>query len=207
LITGTFRASASRAAVEQALADTSHVPQSIIARRLAESWEPTATAFLALMSPDQAVNEGGSVSARSVAPPAEDAEVPEHVPRAHFAVNAVLIYAQPGKSRGSSVSTEYTFGVWAAGELVPIAKLPLESPEATERRIASFVRQNTLQRFGPVRTVAPVIVAELAFEAVSPSARHKSGLVLRSPKVMRIRDDKRAEEADSLDALTSLIGT
>jgi DNA ligase-1 len=101
--------------------------------------------------------------------------------------------------------TDYTFGVWDKGVLVPIAKAYSGLTDEEIRQVDSFVRQNTLEKFGPVRTVKPQLVFELAFEAIQKSSRHKSGIALRFPRLSRWRTDKPAAQADSLDNLRLLL--
>ena len=94
--------------------------------------------------------------------------------------------------------TDYTFGVWRRGDLVPVARSCTGLTDDEIGRIDAFIRQNTLEKFGPVRSVSPQLVFEIAFEGIETSARHKSGLTLRSPRIVK-RKDKPAEEADTLD--------
>ena len=121
-------------------------------------------------------------------------------------VDAVLIYAQPGNGRRASLLTDYTFGVWHDGALVPVAKAysGLSNEEIGE--LDRWIRQHTTERFGPVRHVEPVQVFELGFEAIAASARHKSGIAVRFPRMLRWRKDKPAVEADSLESLRALLG-
>ena len=122
-----------------------------------------------------------------------------------FTLDAVLIYAQRGHGRRASLYTDYTFGVWKDGELVPFAKAYSGLTDAEIRKVDAFVRRNTLQRFGPVRTVKPELVFELAFEGIQRSPRHKSGVAVRFPRMLRWRTDKKPEDADSLDTILSLL--
>ena len=122
-----------------------------------------------------------------------------------YTIDAVLIYAQPGNGKRASLFTDYTFGVWHEGKLVPVAKAYSGLTDAEIRQVDAFVRRNTVEKFGPVRTVKPELVFELAFEAISPSARHKSGVAVRFPRILNWRTDKRPEDADSLAALQSLL--
>ncbi len=123
-----------------------------------------------------------------------------------FSIDAVLIYAQPGSGRRASLLTDYTFGVWDNGELVPIAKAysGLSNEEISE--LDRWIRRHTRERFGPVRHVEPVHVFELGFEAIAASSRHKSGVALRFPRMLRWRKDKPAQEADTLEAVKRLLG-
>jgi DNA ligase-1 len=122
-----------------------------------------------------------------------------------FTVDAVLIYAQPGHGKRASLFTDYTFGVWHAGELVPVAKAYSGLNDAEIRRVDAFVRRNTIEKFGPVRTVKPELVFELGFEAIARSTRHKSGIAVRFPRMLRWRTDKKIEEADTLERLQELL--
>jgi DNA ligase-1 len=120
-------------------------------------------------------------------------------------IDAVLIYAQPGSGKRASLLTDYTFGVWHEGELVPVAKAysGLTNDEILE--MDRWIRRHTVERFGPVRHVEPIHVFELGFEAIAPSTRHKSGIAVRFPRMLRWRKDKPASEADSLAALEALM--
>jgi DNA ligase-1 len=122
-----------------------------------------------------------------------------------FTVDAVLIYAQSGSGRRASLFTDYTFGVWSEGALVPFAKAYSGLNDEEIRRVDQFVRRNTLEKFGPVRTVKPELVMELAFEAIQLSTRHKSGIAVRFPRISRWRHDKKAADADSLETIKALI--
>jgi DNA ligase-1 len=122
-----------------------------------------------------------------------------------YTVDAVLIYAQPGSGKRASLLTDYTFGLWDNGELVPIAKAysGLSNDEIAE--LDKWIRRHTRERYGPVRHVEPLQVFELGFEAIAPSSRHKSGVAVRFPRMLRWRKDKPASEADTLDALKQLL--
>jgi DNA ligase 1 len=122
-----------------------------------------------------------------------------------FTVDAVMVYAQAGHGRRASLHTDYTFAVWKGGELVPFAKAYSGLTDAEIRRLDGWIRRNTLEKFGPVRSVRPEQVFELAFEAIQASPRHKSGLAVRFPRILRWRTDKPPEEADTLDALRALM--
>ena len=127
------------------------------------------------------------------------------------ALNAdcVLLYAQKGAGKRSSFYSDYTFGAWTEkdGErvLVPVGKAYSGFTDEELVKLDRFVRQHTVQRFGPVASVTPTLVMELAFDAIQASARHKSGVAMRFPRVARIRWDKPAAEADTLDTLKGLI--
>jgi DNA ligase-1 len=122
-----------------------------------------------------------------------------------FTVDAVLIYAQPGNGRRASLLTDYTFGVWDEGQLVPIAKAYSGLSNAEIEELDTWIRRHTVERHGPVRAVEPVQVFELGFEAIAPSSRHKSGIAVRFPRMLRWRTDKPASEADTLEALRRLL--
>ncbi len=122
-----------------------------------------------------------------------------------FTVDAVLIYAQPGTGKRASLYTDYTFGVWDGDQLVPFAKAYSGLTDAEIRQVDAFIRRNTVEKFGPVRTVKPELVFELAFEAIQRSSRHKSGIAVRFPRILRWRTDKRMEEADSLETIRALL--
>ena len=120
-------------------------------------------------------------------------------------VDAVLIYAQPGSGRRAGLYTDYTFGVWDGDRLVPFAKAYTGLTDEEIRQVDAFVRRNTVEKFGPVRTVRPELVFELAFEGLQRSSRHKSGIAVRFPRMARWRTDKRPEEADTLDQVRRLL--
>jgi DNA ligase 1 len=122
-----------------------------------------------------------------------------------LSVDAVLMYAQPGSGRRAGLYTDYTFGVWDGDRLVPFAKAYSGLSDEEIRRVDAFVRRHTLEKFGPVRTVKPELVFELAFEGIQHSTRHKSGIAVRFPRIARWRADKRAEEADTLEQVRSLL--
>ena len=130
--------------------------------------------------------------------------------RAPLTLDCVLMYAQRGAGKRSSYYSDYTFGTWrldASGtrELVPVGKAYSGFTDEELRRIDKWVRDHTTERFGPVRAVAAGLVLEVAFDAVQASARHKSGVAMRFPRVHRIRWDKPADEADTLEAVKALI--
>ena len=111
--------------------------------------------------------------------------------------DAVLMYAQRGHGRRSSFYSDYTFGVWRDGELVPVGKAYFGFTDEELARLDKWVRNNTVNRFGPVREVEKRLVFEVAFDSIHASPRHKSGLAMRFPRIGRIRWDKPAEEADA----------
>lgn len=123
-----------------------------------------------------------------------------------YTIDAVLIYAQRGHGRRASLYTDYTFAVWDDGELVPFAKAYSGLTDAEINQVDAYVRKHTEQTFGPVRSVTPQLVFELAFENIQSSSRHKSGIAVRFPRINRWRHDKQPEDADTLDAIKQMIG-
>lgn len=120
-------------------------------------------------------------------------------------VDAVLVYAQAGHGRRAGLFTDYTFAVWDSGTLVPFAKAYSGLTDAEIRAVDRYVRQNTLEKFGPVRTVTPGLVFELAFEGIQESTRHKSGIAVRFPRISRWRTDKVPADADSLETIRAML--
>lgn len=120
-------------------------------------------------------------------------------------IDAVLTAAQRGSGKRASLYTDYTFCLWDAGRLVPIAKAYSGLTDGEIARVDRFVRKNMVEKFGPVRTVKPELVFELAFEGIQRSTRHKSGVAVRFPRILRWRDDKKAEDADTLDTLKAML--
>jgi DNA ligase-1 len=121
-----------------------------------------------------------------------------------LSVDAVLIYAQRGHGRRANLFTDYTFALWHGEELVPFAKAYSGLTDAEIIEVDRFVREHTLSRFGPVRSVKPEIVCEISFEGVNRSNRHRSGLTVRFPRITRLRRDKSAQEADNIETLKKL---
>ena len=122
-----------------------------------------------------------------------------------FTIDAVLIYAQPGSGKRASLLTDYTFGLWHEGRLVPIAKAYSGLTNEEIGELDRWIRRHTTERFGPVRHVEPVHVFELGFEAIMRSSRHQSGVAVRFPRMLRWRRDKPASDADTLEALRQLL--
>lgn len=122
-----------------------------------------------------------------------------------YTIDAVLIYAQRGHGRRASLYTDYTFAVWDDKELVPFAKAYSGLTDREIRLVDAFVRKNTTEKFGPVRSVTPQLVFELAFENIQRSTRHKSGIAVRFPRINRWRHDKRPADADSLETITAML--
>jgi DNA ligase-1 len=124
---------------------------------------------------------------------------------APYTVDAVMIYAQAGHGRRASLFTDYTFAVWRSGELVPLAKAYSGLDDGEIRELDRWIRRNTVERFGPVRSVRAEQVFELAFEGINPSSRHKSGLAVRFPRIQRWRRDLAAADADRLEDVRRLL--
>ena len=130
--------------------------------------------------------------------------------RAPLTLDAVLMYAQRGSGKRSSYYSDYTFGAWRDGEngepeLVPVGKSYFGFTDEELKQLDAFVRNHTMESFGPVRQVEPKLVFEVAFDSVHRSGRHKSGVAMRFPRIHRIRWDKPAEEADRLETLQAMI--
>jgi DNA ligase-1 len=120
--------------------------------------------------------------------------------------DCVMMYAQRGNGRRSSYYSDYTFGCWTeAGELTPVGKAYQGITDEELRQLDRFVRNHTLARFGPVREVEKSLVLEIAFDSIHLSGRHKSGVAMRFPRIIRIRTDKPAAEADRLETLKRLV--
>lgn len=128
-----------------------------------------------------------------------------------FSVDAVLIYAQRGHGRRASLYSDYTFAVWdgppgaSQRALVPFAKAYSGLTDEEMRQVDSIVRKTTVEKFGPVSSVTPSLVFELGFEGIALSRRHKSGIAVRFPRMLRWRQDKSVEEADNLGTLQDLL--
>ncbi len=143
--------------------------------------------------------------------------------RQALTLDCVLMYAQRGSGKRASYYSDYTFGVWRpiadpssealrgdinpGHELVPVGKAYSGMTDAELMELDRFVRTHTVEQFGPVRAVTPRLVLEIAFDAIFTSARHKSGLAMRFPRIHRIRWDKPAAEADTLTAAQGLVAT
>ncbi|HYC35312.1 MAG TPA: ATP-dependent DNA ligase [Usitatibacter sp.] len=122
-----------------------------------------------------------------------------------YTLDAVLVYAQKGSGKRASLYTDYTFAIWKAGELVPFAKAYSGLTDEEIREVDAFIRRNTTERFGPVRTVKPELVFELGFEGLQRSNRHKSGIAVRFPRMLRMRKDKAPSEASTVDDAVELL--
>lgn len=129
-----------------------------------------------------------------------------------YAIDAVLIYAQRGHGRRASLYTDFTFAVWDGKpgdperKLVPFAKAYSGLTDEEMRKVDAIIRKTTVEKFGPVRSVTPTLVFELGFEGIAASNRHKSGIAVRFPRMLRWRHDKPVDEADTLETLKELLG-
>lgn len=124
-----------------------------------------------------------------------------------LSIDAVMIYAQKGHGRRADLYTDYTFAVWNGDMLIPFAKAYSGLTDEEIRKVDYFVKRNTKEKFGPVRTVVPELVFEIGFEGIQRSTRHKCGIAVRFPRILRWRHDKKASEADTLENLTKLLDT
>ncbi len=124
-----------------------------------------------------------------------------------FTVDAVLLYAQKGHGWRANVFSDYTFAVWDGDQLIPFAKAYSGLTKQELAEVDRFVKKHTLEKFGPVRSVKPELVFEIAFEGIQLSKRHKSGVAVRFPRIQRWRHDKKPEEADTIETLKALIYT
>ncbi|MNI32244.1 ATP-dependent DNA ligase [compost metagenome] len=122
-----------------------------------------------------------------------------------YTVDAVMIYAQKGSGRRANFFTDYTFAVRDGENLVTIAKAYSGLTDKEIKEVNSFVTRNAIEKFGPVRTVKPELVFEIAFEGIAESKRHKAGLALRFPRILRWRKDKKAAEINTLEDLRQLL--
>lgn len=127
-----------------------------------------------------------------------------------FAIDAVLTYAMRGSGRRSNLFTDYTFALWqdkedGSRELVTFAKAYSGLTDAEFRQVDDYIKKNTLERFGPVRSVVPKLVFEIGFEGISLSGRHKSGVATRFPRILRWRHDKTIDEANTIEDLKAMI--
>ena len=122
-----------------------------------------------------------------------------------YSVDAVMIYAQSGSGRRATLFTDFTFAVRDGNDLVPFTKAYSGLTDAEFRQITAWVNKHTLERFGPVRRVPAELVFEIGFEGIQASARHKSGIALRFPRMLRWRQDKGVADIDTLDGLRALL--
>jgi DNA ligase-1 len=124
-----------------------------------------------------------------------------------FSIDAVMIYAQKGAGRRSNFYTDYTFAVKDGDKLLSIAKAYSGLTDKEIREVDNFVKRNAIEKFGPVRTVKPELVFEIAFEGIAESGRHKAGIALRFPRIRRWRKDKKADEINTIDDLRNLLNS
>lgn len=122
-----------------------------------------------------------------------------------FSIDGVLIYAQRGHGRRANLYTDFTFAVWDGDELVPFCKAYSGLTDKEMNEVDAWVKKNTLDKFGPVRSVTPQLVFEIGFEGINPSPRHRSGVALRFPRILRWRQDKSAREANTRADLVELL--
>ncbi|MGZ8539449.1 MAG: ATP dependent DNA ligase [Chitinophagaceae bacterium] len=120
-------------------------------------------------------------------------------------IDAVMIYAQKGSGRRSNLYTDYTFAVRDGEKLVSFTKAYSGLTDQEFAQVDNFVKRNSLEKFGPVRTVKPELVFEIAFEGIAASNRHKSGVALRFPRMSRWRKDKKPAEINTLDDLKKML--
>ena len=192
-----------RALLEALVRDTAHRGLLLSERLPAQSWD------------DLVQHRKRSREARAEGLMLKRLDAPYHVGRkkgdmwkwkvAPLSIDAVLIYAMRGHGRRANLYTDYTFAVWKGGELVPFAKAYSGLTDAEFKQVDRFVKQNTLERFGPVRSVTPALVFELHFEGIARSTRHKSGVALRFPRMHRWRQDKPAKEANTYEDLMAVL--
>lgn len=122
-----------------------------------------------------------------------------------WTADMVLLYAQRGHGKRATLFSDYTFGVWANGQLLTVAKAYSGLSNQEINQIDLWIKSHTIRRFGPVHEVPPHHVFEISFEGIRQSARHKSGIALRFPIISRWRTDKRIHEANSLESLRAII--
>ena len=120
-------------------------------------------------------------------------------------IDCVLLYAQSGTGRRSNLYTDYTLAVWKDQELIPVTKAYSGLTDEELNSMDNWIKRNTIEKFGPVRSVKPQHVFEIAFEGIQPSNRHKAGVALRFPRILRWRKDKKPEEANTLEDVKKLL--
>lgn len=123
-----------------------------------------------------------------------------------YSIDAVLVYAQKGSGRRADLYTDYSFALWNnENKLIVFAKAYSGLTDQEIKEVDTFIKRNTLEKFGPVRTVTPELVFEIGFEGIGLSSRHKSGVAVRFPRILRWRKDKKASEANTLEDLKGLL--
>ncbi len=122
-----------------------------------------------------------------------------------LSVDAVLVAAQGGSGRRAGLLTDYTFAIWDGDRLVPFAKAYSGLTDAELHKVDAFIRRHTIERFGPVRSVEPKLVFEIAFEGIQKSSRHRSGVAVRFPRIARWRTDKNPVDADTIETVRALL--
>jgi DNA ligase-1 len=120
-------------------------------------------------------------------------------------IDAVMIYAQKGTGRRSNLYTDYTFAVQDGDKLVSFTKAYSGLTDKEFAQVDAFVKKNSIEKFGPVRTVKPELVFEIAFEGIAASNRHKSGVALRFPRISRWRTDKKVEDINTIEDLKKML--
>ena len=122
-----------------------------------------------------------------------------------LSLDVVLMYGQAGHGNRANLFSDYTLGVWQDDQLVPVAKAYSGLTRSEMEAVDKWIKANTLERFGPVRQVPPELVFELGFEGIQESTRHKSGIAMRFPRILRWRQDKPASEANTLQDAQALL--
>jgi len=122
-----------------------------------------------------------------------------------FSLDAVMLYAQRGHGRRASLYTDYTFALRDGDQLIPFARAYSGLTDEEIREVDRFIKTHSREQFGPVKTVEPLLVFEIAFEGVAPSRRHRSGVAVRFPRILRWRRDKKPDEINTLDDLKELL--
>jgi DNA ligase-1 len=122
-------------------------------------------------------------------------------------IDAVMVYAQKGHGRRSNLYTDYTFAVKQGNQLITFTKAYSGLTDHEFNEVDNFVKRNSIEKFGPVRTVKPELVFEIAFEGIAESRRHKSGVALRFPRINRWRRDKKPDEINTLEDLQMMLKT
>jgi len=210
LLTGGLRMGISRPLLIRALASCLDSDPAVLARRLVKKWEPTAAFFLSL-STERVDSAEETVPATS--PPAliqllediaDDQRVDGSTAPAHT-IDLVLVYAQAGQGRRASLFSHYTLAARDDDRLVPVTKVECGLEDLELREIDRWIKEHVLAKRGPVRTVPAELVFSVGFEGLRPSRRHKSGLVLRCPRVLQWQRDRTADDIVSLEMLRSLI--